>query len=194
MPESKKKTRRLSHEQVGMIRGLWEQGIMSKPDIAQEIGCSTDQVKYQIEKNGWVQGARADYYEELAVKAIEEQLGEQAKKLAVAKESARDKAIQLSNVVEARLIKAIKDGDAKGLTDAALQNDYKSLEIASRIVQNTFHTKRFALGMDKDEPVSEDYNNQIELLEMSAEEVDDIKRSQEEQAALMDVVPDEDEV
>lgn len=179
MSTSKSKTRRLTPEQVGMVRGLWEQGAMSQPEIATEIGATLDQVKYLISKNGWVQGARAEYYEKIALEVIRNQNLEDAKKLAVQKDSVREKAVTLASVIEGRLIKTIKDADAKGLTDAAVLNDYKALEIASRIVQNTMHTKRFALGMDKEE-ITEEESSEIQLIEMSAEEMEEIKAAQEE--------------
>ena len=76
------------------------------------------------------------------------------------------------------------------MSDAAVLNDYKALEIASRIVQNTMHTKRFALGMDKEE-VTTDEAGEIQLIEMSAEEMDAIKAEQEE-AYKLTAVSDED--
>ncbi len=185
-----KRERRLTPEETGMIRGLWEQGAMSLTEIAHEIGVSADKVKYQIKKHGWVQGARAEYYEEIALKAIEEQLETEAKKHAVAKQQARDKAVQLSNVVEGRLVKAMKEADSKGLSDAAMLHDYRALETASKILQNTFHTKRFALGMDKEEGPAEDENMSIQLAEMTADEVESIKQAQEE--AWNQLGPDED--
>jgi hypothetical protein len=169
-----------------MVRGLWEQGAMSQPEIAAEIGATPDQVKYLISKNGWVQGARAEYYEKIALESIRQQTLEDAKKLTVQKETAREKAVQLATVVEGRLIKTIKDADAKGLSDAAVLNDYKALEIASRIIQNTMHTKRFALGMDKEE-ITQDEAGEIHLIEMSAEEMDEIKAAQEEAYQLTSI-------
>ncbi len=179
MSTSKAKTRRLTPEQIGMVRGLWEQGAMSQPEIAAEIGATQDQVKYLISKNGWVQGARAEYYENIALEAIREQSLEDAKKLAIQKETAREKAVQLASIIESRLIKTIKDADSKGMTDAAVLNDYKALETASRIIQNTMHTKRFALGMDKEE-ITQDEAGEIQLVEMSADEMEEIKAAQEE--------------
>jgi hypothetical protein len=185
------KPRRLNYEQIGMIRGLWEQGALSRTEIAAEIGASPDQVKYQIEKNGWVQGARAEYYEQKALAFIEEQAVEKSKKLTVARETARERAVQLSGIIESRFIKAIKAAEASGATDAALMHDFKALESASRLVQNTFHTKRFALGMDKEESVEDQGNDSITLLEMSADEVEDIKREQELAMQMMDVTPED---
>lgn len=174
MPEKKSKARRLSAEQIGMIRGLWEQGAMNMTQIAKEVGATLEQVKYLIAKNEWVQGARAEYYEEIAFRELERQAEDEAKKTAVAKSTAREKAVQLASIIEGRLIKAIKHADEKSLSDAAMLNDFKAIETASRIVQNTFHTKRFALGMDKEESTIDEIGK-IELTEMTSEEVEKIK-------------------
>ena len=184
------KTRKLSIEQLALIRGLWEQGAYSATDIAQEVGCGADQVKYQIKKNGWVQGARSEYYEHIAMQAIQDQLATQAKELVIAKDSARDKAVKFASLIENQLLAVIQDVNAKGLPHSAVLNDYKALEIASKVTQNTFHTKRYALGMDKEDPEQTEENNNIILQEMTADEVDAIKQSQEEQWQSMTVDED----
>lgn len=177
------KTRKLSIEQISLIRGLHEQGALGPVDIADEAGCSVDQVKYQIKKNGWVRGIRAEYYEEIARKAIEEELQTKAKEAADMKDAVRTKAVQLANIIEGRVVRNIQKTDAAGLSDATMLQDLKTLEIASRVIQNTFHTKRFALGMDKEEHTGDESDDMIQLLEMTADELDEIRSQQEAEFA-----------
>lgn len=191
MAESNKKTRRLSIEQIALIRGLHEQGALGPTGIAEEVGCDPEQVKYQIKKNGWVRGIRADYYEAIARKAIEEELQTKAKEIADVKDEVRKKAVQLSNIIESRVIRVIQHADKSSLSDAAMLQDFKSLEIASRIVQNTFHTKRFALGMDKEEAGAEENAEFIELMEMTADDVEQIRLQQEEDFKKNSAIDDE---
>lgn len=180
-PGPKKRT--LTVDQIALMRGLWEQGAQSIKEIAAEVGCTYEQAKYKINKAGWVQGCRAEYYEEIARKAIEAELAKEAQELAEKKEGARNKAVQIANIIEGRMIKQFQDADSSSLSNAAIANDLKALEIASRINQNTFHTKRFALGMDKEESAIDDMAGTIEVLEMTADEVEEIRQQQEEDYA-----------
>ena len=189
MTESKKKrrTRKITPEQLGLIRGLWEAGIGTKRDIAEDVGVSFDQVDYAISKHGWIQGARAEYYEQKAREAIEKEMDQRAQKLMKDRERVKNQAVIISDMIENRMIKAFKNVEKEELSDETALGTMKTLECASRIAQNTFHVKRFALGMDRDEHEESEEFSQIEILEMTADDVEEIRAQQERDLTEMDV-------
>jgi hypothetical protein len=185
-----KKTRKPSIEQQALVRGLWEANLGSQGDIAKEAGVTVEQVRYMIKEKGWVKGIRAEYYENKARELIESEISAAAKELAVKKDSARDQAVKISNIIEQKMIGEFKAAQDAKLSIATLGPAFKALEMASRINQNSFHTKRFALGMDQEEIQTIDEDLKLEILEMSADEIELIREKQEKDYKEMDVVED----
>lgn len=193
--QSATRARKATAEQQAMVRMLWEAGLGTIPEISEDVGLSLEQVKYLLREKGWVQGKNSDYYEQKAQDAIERQMEAKVRDLISKKDQAREKAVSLSSLIENNLIGIFKHIKEDGLREGTAVHDFKALETASRIVQNCFHTKRFALGMfgeDENGGADQTTANKIEVLEMTADEIEQIQRNQEKELEEMDTMIDED--
>jgi hypothetical protein len=195
MTVEKKITRRSrpTFEQIGMVQGMWEAGFSTMRDITVDTQLEMEQVKYLIKKKGWERGAKASMYEDRAREAIESEISSEVRELAVSRQTTKDTAVKLSMMIENRMVGIFKRIQDEKKTDAVALADLKSLEMATRIISNSFHTKRYALGLDKTDPGEEAGDALIEVLEMSADEVADIRKKQEKEVEEMDAKGVDDE-
>jgi hypothetical protein len=178
-PKPKRKYVRLSATQWAIIRAEWEIGELTLAELSGRHGVSERALQAHFAKHKVIKGAKAA----ALVAAVRQQIFEDdlqapevlAKRARETRESAYLNAVTIETLIMAQLEAAQKDPSLAIKAASAI----KALSLAASGLERLHHLKRQALGLDKD-PLADGELPQLLFEDLSLQEVDRIRRSQEE--------------
>jgi hypothetical protein len=183
MTESAKKPR-LSPVQWAEIEAKWRSGEYTLSMLEEEYGTRSETFSRYFKKKGIAKGS--DSVGEMIRESLKSDAEIRARARAQKAENRKEEydkwAVWLSSLTVAQIAAAKKDGHPLSL----VEDDIKSLQRAAAVVQKCFDVSSRALGLEKDDVITDEIPNLV-FGELTSAQVDDLKKMDED-----NLVDDED--
>lgn len=179
------KSKRLTGREYAVAKTMWQSGEYSLSEISEEVGVSATALSRRFKRDSVVKGSDNAKVAAAVKKAIEKTSAAQAEELS-----------QTAHDIKMLALKSIKLFSQKTYADVALAiqakqplgeklNDFKALEIASKIVAQNYATGARILGLDQDLNPEDDLPElQIQIMtENDVAELREAQRQEEREAS-----------
>ncbi len=176
MTESAKKTR-LSPAQWAEIEVKWRSGEYTLSMLEEEYGTRSETFSRYFKKKGIAKGSDSvgEMIRESLKSDAEIRARARAQKVESRKEEYDKWAIWLSGLTINQIATAKKEGRSLSL----VEDDIKSLQRAAAVVQKCFDVSSRALGLEKDDVITDEIPNLV-FGELTPAQVDELKKMDED--------------
>lgn len=176
MTESAKKTR-LSPAQWSEIEVKWRSGEYTLSMLEEEYGTRSETFSRYFKKKGIAKGSDSvgEMIRESLKSDAEIRARARAQKVESRKEEYDKWAIWLSGLTINQIATAKKEGRSLSL----VEDDIKSLQRAAAVVQKCFDVSSRALGLEKDDVITDEIPNLV-FGELTPAQVDELKKMDED--------------
>lgn len=188
--ETTAKRIRLTPSQWREIELLWESGEVTLKDLSRRYGKHEDTFTNHFRKHGIKRGARADELRKIAEQAAKEQARDEAsiisERIRKTKESHYKMSEAIGNLVFSEVLNVRKDKSRY----REIQQDLKALFIAMDTLKKVREERWVVLGLDKD-AVDEDALPELVMSTMTPEQVEALRKAQQEDDELIGMDDDQ---
>ncbi len=173
------KFRQLTPKEWAKAEALWNSGELTAEQIGAKFGKTASTIKKHFAKKGIAHGAGAEKIrakvEEATTKAVVEEVSLLTQRIRDTKEEHYKMSAGLAKLTWAEILKVKQDGAPMSVA----LNNLKSLDVAMNVLKKAREERYAVLGLDKGEDHDDDLLPQLLVQELTGEQVERLRNSQD---------------
>ena len=192
--------KRLTERQKATAIALWESGEVTLEEIAKRFGRTTRAMSYVFDKAGAEKGSKRAQVHAEVTKQVNEQIVGDAGVMAAKIRETKDSHYAAAKVIAGLIQKQLVSAQQKAQPFATVQNEIKTLKLAAEALATLREERFILLGIADGEKGNEDELPELTIQEMTAEQILDMQRRQDDSGLdmgdddIMTVLPSPDTI
>lgn len=195
MPTTKAPTaKRLTPKQWAEAEALWESGFVTYEDLRKKFGLAQSSFERHFKKKGIVKGAKAAATKKKVEEKLEAAAIDEATVLAARIRETKEQHYTMANNLGKLIWSEILEAKRNNQPVAVAMNNIKTLREAIASLAVVRAEKWSVLGLDKPDAVDPDELPELVISELTAEQIEELRRRDESELDDLDASPNQNAV